>query len=174
MDLSTLKPKEMQKEYAAFIGEPKKVDYYTKKFQKMKHKNTKISFNIWGLLFSSYWCFYRKMLGWGCIALIINLGSMYLNFAYGLSSVTTISSILLSIFFGFFGNYCYMNYVDRSIAHALDLDDTKKVKYYKDNGGDGTKILLCMLFVSVVMVFALAASYGLPDAMTQSLPQTTE
>lgn len=174
MDFATLKPKELHKEYRAFIGETKKVDYYTKKFEKMKHKNTKISFNIWGLLFSSYWCFYRKMLGWGCIALVINLASMYLNFAYGFTSVTTICAIILSLFFGFFGNYCYMNYVERSISQAMNLEDAKKEKYYKDNGGDGIKILLCMLFVSVVMVFALTASYGLPENITQTISQTTE
>ena len=69
METITLKPKELRKEYSAFIGEAKKVDYYTKRFQKLKDSNSKISFNIWGLLFSTYWCFYRKMLGWGCIAL---------------------------------------------------------------------------------------------------------
>ena len=115
MEAITLKPKELRKEYSAFIGEAKKVDYYTKRFQKLKDNNSKISFNIWGLLFSTYWCFYRKMLGWGCIALVLNLGSMYLNFAYGLTSISTIITIVLSLFFGFFGNYCYMNYVDRSI-----------------------------------------------------------
>lgn len=168
MKAITLKPKELHKEYCAFIGETKKVDYYTKRFQKLKDNNSKISFNIWGLLFSTYWCFYRKMLGWGCIALVLNLGSIYLNFAYGLTSISTIITIILSLFFGFFGNYCYMNYVERSIAQAMTMEPDKKEKYYKDNGGDGTKILLCMLFVSLVMVFALTASFGLPDNMTQN------
>lgn len=168
MKAITLKPKELRKEYCAFIGETKKVDYYTKRFQKLKDNNSKISFNIWGLLFSTYWCFYRKMLGWGCIALVLNLGSIYLNFAYGLTSISTIITIILSLFFGFFGNYCYMNYVERSIAQAMTMEPDKKEKYYKDNGGDGTKILLCMLFVSLVMVFALTASFGLPDNMTQN------
>lgn len=168
MKAITLKPKELRKEYCAFIGETKKVDYYTKRFQKLKDNNSKISFNIWGLLFSTYWCFYRKMLGWGCIALVLNLGSIYLNFAYGLTSISTIITIILSLFFGFFGNYCYMNYVERSIAQAMTMEPDKKEKYYKDNGGDGTKILLCMLFVSLVMVFALTASFGLPDSMTQN------
>ena len=170
MEAITLKPKELRKEYSAFIGEAKKVDYYTKRFQKLKDNNSKISFNIWGLLFSTYWCFYRKMLGWGCIALVLNLGSMYLNFAYGLTSISTIITIVLSLFFGFFGNYCYMNYVDRSIAQAMTMDAAKKEKYYTDNGGDGTKILLCMLFVSLVMVFALTASFGVPDNMIQNAP----
>lgn len=168
MKAITLKPKELRKEYCAFIGETKKVDYYTKRFQKLKDNNSKISFNIWGLLFSTYWCFYRKMLGWGCIALVLNLGSIYLNFAYGLTSISTIITIILSLFFGFFGNYCYMNYVERSIAQAMTMEPDKKEKYYKDNGGDGTKILLCMLFVSLIMVFALTASFGLPDNMTQN------
>lgn len=168
MKAVTLKPKELRKEYSAFIGETKKVDYYTKRFQKLKDNNSKISFNIWGLLFSTYWCFYRKMLGWGCIALVLNLGSIYLNFAYGLTSISTIITIILSLFFGFFGNYCYMNYVERSIAQAMTMEPAKKEKYYKDNGGDGAKILLCMLFVSLVMVFALTASFGLPDNMTKN------
>lgn len=167
MDGFTLKPKELRKEYEAFIKEPKKVTYYTKKFQQLKDKNSKISFNIWGFLFSTYWCFYRKMLGWGCIALVINLGAMYLNFAYGMSTVATVSSLVLSVFFGFFGNYCYMRYVERAIAQAQTMDSVKKEKYYKENGGDGTKILLCMLFVSMVMVFALAASFGLPEGAVQ-------
>ena len=64
MGLAILKPKELRREYSAFIQEPKKVTYYTKQFDKMKEKNSKFSFNIWGLLFNIYWCFYRKMLGW--------------------------------------------------------------------------------------------------------------
>lgn len=174
METTALKPKELRKEYGAFIGEAKKVDYYTKRFEKMKANHSKISFNIWGLLFSTYWCFYRKMLGWGCIALVLNLGAMYLNFAYGLASVSSIVTIALSLFFGFFGNYCYMNYVERSIAQAMDMEPAKKEKYYKDNGGDGAKILLCMLFVSVVMVFALTASFGVPDSMTQPMPAQSQ
>lgn len=170
MTVSTRKPKELRREYSAFIGDAKKADYYTKRFQKLRDGNSKISFNIWGLLFSTYWCFYRKMLGWGCIALILNLGSMYLNFAYGLASVSTAVTLLLSVFFGFFGNYCYMRYVDRSIAQAMTMEPAKKEKYYKENGGDGTKILLCMLFVSLVMVFALTASFGVPDSMLQNMP----
>ena len=50
------------------------------------------------------------------------------------------------------------------------METAKKEKYYKDNGGDGTKILLCMLFVSLVMVFALTASFGVPDSMLQNAP----
>lgn len=143
--------------------------YYTDKFEKMKHKNTKISFNIWGLLFSVYWCFYRKMLGWGAIALILNVGAMYLNFAYGLAWPTTVITTISALFFGFFGNYLYMRYVENSIAHCLNLDGEKKKKYYKENGGDGIKILLSMLFVTLVMAFAMAASFGVPvpDAAVQ-------
>lgn len=169
MDLTMLKEKELRREYKDFIQEPKKVAYYTDKFEKMKHKNTKISFNIWGLLFSVYWCFYRKMLGWGAIALILNVGAMYLNFAYGLAWPTTVITTISALFFGFFGNYLYMRYVENSIAHCLNLDGEKKKKYYKENGGDGIKILLSMLFVTLVMAFAMAASFGvpLPDAAVQ-------
>ena len=59
--------------------------------------------------------------------------------------ITTISAL----FFGFFGNYLYMRYVENSIAHCLNLDGEKKKKYYKENGGDGIKILLSMLFVKI-------------------------
>ncbi len=63
MDLTMLKEKELRREYKDFIQEPKKMAYDTDKFEKMK-QNTKISFNHPGALFSVYWCFYRKMLGW--------------------------------------------------------------------------------------------------------------
>ena len=165
MDVASLKTKDWRKEYSAFIGESKKVDYYTKKFEEMKRKQSKISFNIWGLLFNFYWCFYRKMLGWGCIGMGLSLGTLYLNFAFGWSTASMIVSLGLSLFFGFFGNYCYMNYVERSIARAINMDSAKKEKYYKENGGDGTKILLCMIFVWLVMMFALTASFGLPNNM---------
>ena len=102
MGLAILKPKELRREYSAFIQEPKKVTYYTKQFDKMKEKNSKFSFNIWGLLFNIYWCFYRKMLGLGCIAFLLHLGGLYLSFAYGMMWVFQVISVALSLFFGCF------------------------------------------------------------------------
>lgn len=165
MGLATLKPKELRKEYSAFIGEPKKVDYYTKQFSKMKDNNTKLSFNIWGLLFNIYWCFYRKMLGLGCLTFLLQLGAMYLCFAYDQLIVFQGVSLVLSLFFGCFGNYFYMRYVEKSIDHGVDLEAPLKEKYYKENGGDGAKVVLCMIFVTVILVLAMAASFGIPASL---------
>ena len=170
MGLAILKPKELRREYSAFIQEPKKVTYYTKQFDKMKEKNSKFSFNIWGLLFNIYWCFYRKMLGLGCIAFLLHLGGLYLSFAYGMTWVFQVISVALSLFFGCFGNYCYMRYVEKSIDHGVELEAPLKEKYYKENGGDGAKVVLCMIIVSLVLLFAMAASFGMPAAMTPPAP----
>lgn len=166
MGIALLKPKELRKEYRAFIAEPKKADYYIKQFDKMKEKNRKFSFNIWGFLFTTYWCFYRKMLGLGCISFLLNLGAMYVNFAYGQTLVVQIVSAALSLFFGCFGNYCYMRYVEKSINRGLELDAALKEKYYKENGGDGAKVTICMVIVSLVMAFAMVASFGTAEGIT--------
>ena len=155
-------PKELQAEYAAFLMEEKQIAYYTKRFQKIKKKNSPFNFNIFAFFFSVYWCFYRKMFGWGCLGFLLTLIGLYSNFAYGISTVSAVISFFLSVFFGCFGNYCYLRYVEKSIAYAQTLPPERKKKYYKENGGNGTKMLLCILFVSLVISFALAASFGIP------------
>ncbi len=160
MELSKLSRTELRFEYEDFIREDKKIKYYTQKFEKMKKNNTKVSFNIWAFAFSTYWCFYRKMITPGAIALVLNFVAVYLSLFYEISFAAVAVNVGLSIVFGFFGNYLYMRHVEECISMGLDMKRKEKEKLYKDNGGDGTVILLGMIFVTVFVFITLFLSYG--------------
>ncbi len=153
-----------RKEYEKFIGGGDKFRYYMKKFDAMRQKNSKISFNLCAFLFSSFWCFYRQMLGWGVVGMLLNFGAVYLSVAYEFTYVSVAVQLLLCLFFGFFGNYCYMRHIDRLIEESSKLEGAAKEKHYKENAGTNFKILLGMVFVAVLLSFALLAAYGVPGS----------
>ena len=85
LEKNEIKTKDLNREYKRFIGE-KKLDYYLTKFERMEEKGTKISFNLCGLIFSFFWCFYRKMFVPGAIFLAYNFLVMYISMRFISSS----------------------------------------------------------------------------------------
>lgn len=169
--LETMKKKDLRKEYQAFVGDDK-ADYYLKKFDKLQSGGSKISLNFAALFCSTYWLFYRKLFGLGAIALVMNFGGLYLNLMMPRFAVIGgILSIVPAVVCGLFGNYCYLHYVEKNIAQALDMTPDAKAKLYADNGGSSARIVLGILAAFVFFGMALFFSAG-PQAIEQMVDNT--
>lgn len=151
-------PKYIKKEYAAFINDKDAISYYERKFQRMKEKNTPISFNLWGLLFGEFWFFYRKMLLWGFSILLLHIASLFAASYFHNSMISAIVSIVISIVCGFFGNYLYMNYTDQCIIKASTMTVEERQSYYAENGGSSIRILFGAIAAILAVIFALTIS----------------
>ena len=163
MKYTELKPKQLHKEYHNLIDNQKKEDYYLKRFDKMALNHQKINFNIYAFIFGPYWCFYQKMVGLGILSFLLQMASFYLTFAFDLSWMAIITSVAISLYLGLFGTHHYRLYLKKTVAYAINLNETDKKKYYHNNGGDGTKLVVCMLLAASLMIFSLTASFGIPD-----------
>ena len=150
--------KYIRKEYPAFIDDNDAIKYYEKKFQRMKDRNTMISFNLWGLVFAEFWCIYRKMLGIGLVSLFVHLGVLCVAMIYDIPILAQIASAVFAIGFGLFGNYLYMNYADNCIMKASVMSYEERQKYYADNGGASWRILFGAIASLLVVLFAVAVS----------------
>ena len=145
LEKNEIKNRDLNREYKRFIGE-KKLDYYLTRFERMEAKNTKISFNLCGLIFSTFWCFYRKMFTLGAVLLAYNFILMYVSIRFAMSASAAVSVIfgLLNlpplIICGFFGNYFYYNYVHSCIEKSLSMPNLQKEKFYKENGDTSVRV----------------------------------
>ena len=153
-----MKRKDLHKEYIAFIGEDK-AGYYIKKFDKLA-EGKKFSINFAALFFSTYWCFYRKLFIPGALFLILNFAGIYLTVMMEMTTIGGLLSIIPNIIGGFFGNYLYMNYANKCILNAQDMDKKTKEAYYDDNGGDSARIVLGIVAAFIFFGMALFFSAG--------------
>ena len=151
-------PKYIRKEYPAFIDDADAIKYYERKFQRMKDKNTTISFNLWGLLFGEFWLIYRKMMLLGFSLLLVHIFVLCIAFYFELEILAAGVSLILSVVCGFFGNYLYMDYADKCIMKASIMTYEERQAYYADNGSSSFRILFGAIASVVVILFALAAS----------------
>ena len=151
-------PKYIRKEYPAFIDETDAIKYYERKFQRMKDKNSSISFNLWGLLFGEFWLIYRKMMLLGFSLLLVHIIALCAAFYFEMEILAAVVSLVLSIGCGFFGNSLYMNYADKCIMKASVMTYEERQAYYKENGGSSFRILFGAIASVIVVLFALAVS----------------
>ena len=171
--LDSLKAKEVHKEYAAFLGDNERTDYYMKRFEKMENSGAKCNFNFSALFFSTYWCFYRKLFGLGAISFAMNFVGLYLALMMPkLAALGQILTIMPAIICGLFGNYLYMSYARKTIVAGLGMDDEARVKHYDNNGGISVRIALGVIGAFVIIGLGLFFSAG-PEAiyqMQQNMP----
>ena len=160
-----IKSKDLRREYKRFIGE-KKLDYYLSKFERMEEKNNRFSFNLSGLIFSTFWCFYRKMFVPGALLLALNFIVSYVQLRF-LANAPVIIGILVMIIAlipnlicGFLGNSLYYNYVHGCIDKSISMSSLQKEKYYKENGDTSTRVTLGILAAYVIFTVALFLSYA--------------
>ena len=91
------------------------LEYYEPKFRLMKATNKKTSWNWPAFLVPSYWLFYRRMYLYGIIFLV---GSSIL------ASITMgVLALAANVAVGIFGNYIYMNFLEKNLADANNLQE---------------------------------------------------
>ena len=94
-------------------------DYYLARWQEMRARGSKISWNWPACLLNLYWFAWRKM--WGPLALLI-LAFLVLAVAGAAGpragQLTLLASIGLSFVTGAYGNYLYRRHVERVVTSA--------------------------------------------------------
>lgn len=160
-----IKSKDLRREYKRFIGE-KKLDYYLTKFERMEEKNNRISFNLSGLICSTFWCFYRKMFVPGALLLALNFLVAFVQVRYLMTAPLIINIVALIIALipnfvcGFLGNSLYYNYVHGCINNITAMNSLQKEKYYKENGDTSGRITAGVVGAYLVFMLALILSYA--------------
>lgn len=111
----------------------KNAEYYVPKFNDMKARNTKSSWNWCAFLFTPYWMIYRKMYGYGAAV----LGGMFLLSLIG-GVFLSLVSLAAYIVFGILGNYVYMQTLEKKALQMDMLTGGYKTEYANKNGGTNT------------------------------------
>ena len=159
-----IKAKDLNREYKRFIGE-KKLDYYLTRFERMEAKGSKVSFNLCGLIFSFFWCFYRKMFVPGALLLAYSFILMYVSMRFvttpsmAVSGLFALLNLVPLVICGFFGNYLYSSYVHSCIEKSLNMPNLQKEKFYKENGDTSVRITLGIVVAYIIFSLALVLSY---------------
>lgn len=115
-------------EIAQFVAV--KGEYYMPKFQQMKAMNIKTSWNWCAFLVAPYWCIYRKMYAYGAGILGVNF---VLNLMDGV--MASVLSLALFILAGIFGNYIYMQDIEKRIAKSKAVAEPYRNQYVIQNSG---------------------------------------
>lgn len=127
-------------------------DYYLRKFLELKNHNKKISWNWCAFFVTPYWLMYRKMYSYA----IGVLGVLFFLALIG-NTLTSLISLAGYILFGMFGNYIYMQYVEKKISHSSYLNEPYKSQYILKSGGvSSTAVILTVIGYTFLMVFCLA------------------
>ena len=91
------------------------LEYYEPKFRLMKATNKKTSWNWPAFLVPSFWLFYRRMYLYG---VLFWLGTAILGLVSAL-----ILPFVANILLGMFGNYIYMNFLEKNLSEANNLQE---------------------------------------------------
>ena len=164
LEKNEIKNRDLNREYKRFIGE-KKLDYYLTRFERMEAKNTKISFNLCGLIFSIFWCFYRKMFTPGALLLAYSFILMFVSMKFvattsvAVSIIFAVLNLLPLVICGFFGNYLYSKYIHSCIEKSLKMPNLQTEKFYKENGDTSVRITLGIIVAYFLFSLALMLSY---------------
>lgn len=109
------------------------IDYYAGKFNKMQSTGVKTSWNWCAFLFTSYWLIYRKM--YKEFAIVAVLEHVLIPAAASIMDIFNGLNIVVIILLGLFGNYLYMQHIDRLIDGEPIGDDEALAVYHEKNGG---------------------------------------
>ncbi len=126
--------------------------YYTSKFNDMRRRGSKASWNWSAFLIAPFWMIYRKMYGYGAGilggVLILSLFGGW--FAYLLLSAAY-------VVFGLFGNCVYMDHLEKKAAQAGMLSGQYKAEFISKNGGTNmTAAILSAVGYAIIAAIILS------------------
>lgn len=107
-----------------------KTEYYLRKFNKFKGQGEKASWNWCAFFVAPYWFIYRKMYGYGAGILGV-LMLLWLIDNWFLSLLSLAGYIIFAIY----GNYIYMQQIDKHANVLLTKSEPEKSKYTEKYGG---------------------------------------
>ncbi len=122
-----------------YIG--KNREYYGGKFRTIKTTDKKNSWNLCAFLFSSFWLVYRKMY---VPAVVIAIVYTYTE--------SILLNLALSILVGIFGNYIYMQRIERLVVKEKTLASGQdREKYIQKNAGTSVIAVFVLLLFLVLI-----------------------
>lgn len=129
-----------------------KSEYYIPKFQEMRAQNKKNTWNWPAFLIAPYWMLYRKMYAYGAAVLGISFVLSLLG--------TTIGSLLSLcgyIALGIFGNYIYMNFLEKKATQVKAMNEPYKTQFVMQNSGVNSTaaILTAVGYALLVIILSL-------------------
>lgn len=129
-----------------------KSEYYIPKFQEMRVQNKKNTWNWPAFLIAPYWMIYRKMYAYGAAVLGISFVLSLLG--------TTIGSLLSLcgyIALGIFGNYIYMNFLEKKATQVKAMNEPYKTQFVMQNSGVNSTaaILTAVGYVLLIIILSL-------------------
>lgn len=129
----------------------KNSDYYVRKFQEMKSQDKQISWNWAAFLVPVLWLLSRKML---LIAVLVDvILQIFLAVDGALGLIMTLAA---AVVFGVFGNYIYMNYVDKKAEEAKNMAEPSKTEFIEKKGGTSNLYLAIGLIINFVVALWLS------------------
>lgn len=127
-----------------------KKEYYIPKFQEMKTKNDKITWNWPAFLFAPYWFIYRKMYNYGIGVLIAafiisSIGGPFMN----------ILALCGYIAIGLFANYIYMDHLEKLSAQAKEMKEPFNTQFIANKGGvnGAATVIAIIVYALIIMIF---------------------
>lgn len=122
--------------------------YYMNKYEDMKMKGKRASWNWSAFIFSGYWALYRKMYVAGLLMMAIN---------YTISFIPVFGDLLSLLFWilvGAYGNRLYLEYVENNLVNIRSLDSYEREKAFKRKGG--TNIIVPIVVIILLGTFLSA------------------
>ena len=125
--------------------------YYKRVFKQMEVTNKKVTWNWCSFLFGGSWFVYRKMWVPAIIYMVLTTTLTALQF-FGIitNDLLLIIDMILSIASGMFGNFIYMNYVNKKVKQMENMDDDQKFYFCKTKGRTSFMFVLIYFFIALV------------------------
>ena len=148
-------------EFIAFVGE-KKSSYYIDYFNRYKTNTNFISWNWSSFFFGAYWLLYRKLFLIFFLVILITVSSITL-----LGPFANLTTIILSLVFGMFGNNIYIRFVEHKILSlrnfssninkniSSSLTQSDYIKLLSVKGGTSSILAYgIIILINVLLIFS--------------------
>lgn len=142
----------LDKDITNFIQE--NVPYYKEKFTIMKKTNNNISWNWSSFFLGAYWTLYRKMYA---IAVAIFCVEFILSFVPFLG---VISWVGYHILMGMYGNYIYLNFINKKLEEVNYLSNEEKDSAISRRGGVNIIVPILVIAIPVIIILILLSIFG--------------
>lgn len=129
-----------------------KLEYYVPKFQEMRVQNKKNTWNWPAFLVAPYWMIYRKMYAYGAAVLGISFILSLLG-----TTIASLLSLCGYIALGIFGNYIYMNFLEKKATQVKAINEPYRTQFVVQNSGvnSAAAILTAAGYVLLVVILSL-------------------
>lgn len=133
----------------------KNAEYYIPKFNAIKQTGQQTSWNWIAFLIPAYWALYRKMYLIGAILIGVNLILPIRPM------VVFIVNLAVSIGFGLYGNYLYLNHTEKRLDSIKHLDNNAREVAIRSNGGVNLPLAIAVPVIGFILILIPIVMFGL-------------